>query len=81
MSYEKTISTITGVEDKYSEENLKMLQKLTKFIIMINWIKNLLIKLNERRKRNIKFRKEFKEKTGVDLNDIYIGGGDGNPSL
>ena len=45
---------------------------------MINWIKNLLIKLNERRKRNIKFRKEFKEKTGVDLNDIYIGGGDGN---
>jgi hypothetical protein len=77
LSYEKTISTITGVEDKYSEENLKMLQKLTKFIIMINWIKNLLIKLNERRKRNIKFRKEFKEKTGVDLNDIHIGGGGG----
>ena len=48
---------------------------------MINWIKNLLIKLNERRKRNIKFRKEFKEKTGVDLNDIYIGGDGGNPSL
>ena len=78
MSYEKTISTITGVEDKYSEENLKMLQKLTKFIIMINWIKNLLIKLNERRKRNIKFRKEFKEKTGVDLNDIDISGGQPN---
>ena len=77
MSYEKTISTITGVEDKYSEENLKMLQKLTKFIIMINWIKNLLIKLNERTKKNIKFRKEFKEKTGVDLNDIHIGGGGG----
>ena len=45
---------------------------------MINWIKNLLINLNERRKRNIKFRKEFKEKTEVDLNDIDIGGGGGN---
>ena len=26
-------------------------------------------------KKNIKFRKEFKEKTGVDLNDIDINGG------
>jgi hypothetical protein len=39
---------------------------------MINWIKNLIKKLNERRKKNIKFRKEFKEETGVDLNDINI---------
>ena len=54
------------------------MEELTNFIIMINWIKNLLIKLNERRKRNIKFRKEFKEKTGVDLNDIDISGGQPN---
>ena len=39
---------------------------------MINWIKNLIKKLNERRKKNTKFRKEFKEETGVDLNDINI---------
>ena len=51
------------------------LKELINFIVMINWIKNLLIKLNERRKKNIKFRKEFKEKTGVDLNDIDINGG------
>ena len=34
-------------------------------------------KLMERRKRNIKFRKEFYKKTGVDLNEINdnVGGG------
>ena len=32
----------------------------------------------ERRKKNIEFRKEFKKKTGVDLNDVHIHG-DGPP--
>ena len=41
-------------------------------------IKNFLKKLIERRKRNIEFRKEFKKKTGVDLNDVHIHG-DGPP--
>ena len=32
----------------------------------------------DRKKRNEKFKKDFKNKTGVDLNDIYING-DGPP--
>ena len=35
-------------------------------------IKTFLKKLMERRKRNTEFRKEFKKKTGVDLNDVHI---------
>ena len=35
-------------------------------------------KLMERRKKNIEFKKEFKKKTGVDLNDVHIHG-DGPP--
>ena len=42
---------------------------------MIKFLKKVFETLNERRKRNIKFRKEFKKKTGVDLNDIDIDGG------
>ena len=40
-------------------------------------IKKFIKKLMERRKRNIKFRKEFYKKTGVDLNEIddNVGGG------
>ena len=41
-------------------------------------IKKFIKKLIERRKKNIEFRKEFKKKTGVDLNDIHIHG-DGPP--
>ena len=41
-------------------------------------IKKFIRKLMERRKRNIEFRKEFKKKTGVDLNDVHIHG-DGPP--
>ena len=36
----------------------------------MNWLKKIYLKLKERRDRNIKFRKEFKERTGVDLNNI-----------
>lgn len=43
--------------------------------MMLSFLKNLIYRLNKRRKRNIAFRKEFKEKTGVDLNDIDIDGG------
>ena len=42
---------------------------------MIKQIKFFFKKLNDRRKKNIKFRQEFKEKTGVDLNDVDISGG------
>jgi hypothetical protein len=35
-------------------------------------IKKFIKKLMERRKRNIEFKKEFKKKTGVDLNDVDI---------
>ena len=40
-------------------------------------IKKFIKKLMERRKRNIRFRKEFYKKTGVDLNEINdnVGGG------
>ena len=40
-------------------------------------IKKFIKKLMERRKRNIKFKKEFYKKTGVDLNEIddNVGGG------
>ena len=40
-------------------------------------IKKFIKKLMERRKKNIEFRKEFKKKTGVDLNEIddSVGGG------
>ena len=41
-------------------------------------IKKFIKKLIERRKRNIEFKKEFKKKTGVDLNDVHIHG-DGPP--
>ena len=41
-------------------------------------IKKFIKKLIERRKRNIEFKKEFKKKTGVDLNDVNIHG-DGPP--
>ena len=41
-------------------------------------IKKFIKKLIERKKRNIEFRKEFKKKTGVDLNDVHIDG-DGPP--
>tara|TARA_B100000035_G_scaffold174491_1_gene148866 strand:+ start:523 stop:654 length:132 start_codon:yes stop_codon:yes gene_type:complete len=34
--------------------------------------------LIDRKKRNEKFKTDFKNKTGVDLNDIYING-DGPP--
>ncbi len=37
-------------------------------------IKKFIRKLIEKRKRNIEFRKEFKKKTGVDLNDLHIHG-------
>ena len=42
---------------------------------MIKFLKKVFETLDERRKRNIEFRKEFKKKTGVDLNDIDIDGG------
>ena len=48
------------------------------FFIIVILIENKFIKkLLERRKKNIEFRKEFKNKTGVDLNefDENIGGG------
>ena len=40
-------------------------------------IKRFIRKLMERRKRNKQFRKDFYEKTGVDLDEIYnnVGGG------
>jgi hypothetical protein len=41
-------------------------------------IKKFIKKLMERRKRNIEFKKEFKKKTGVDLNDVDINA-DGPP--
>lgn len=37
-------------------------------------IKKFIKKLMERRKKNIEFKKEFKKKTGVDLNQIVPGG-------
>jgi hypothetical protein len=37
-------------------------------------IKKFVKKLMERRKKNIEFKKEFKKKTGVDLNHIDPGG-------
>ena len=37
-------------------------------------IKKFIKKLLKRRKKNIEFRKEFKKKTGVDLNDVHIHG-------
>ena len=37
-------------------------------------IKKFVKKLMERRKKNIEFKKEFKKKTGVDLNQIDPGG-------
>ena len=43
--------------------------------MMLSFLKNLIYRLNKRRKRNIAFRKEFKQETGVDLNDIGISGG------
>ena len=47
------------------------------FIIVILIEKKFIKKLMERRKKNIEFRKEFKNKTGVDLNefDDNVGGG------
>ena len=36
-------------------------------------IKKFVKKLMERRKKNIEFKKEFKKKTGVDLNQIDPG--------
>ena len=50
--------------------------------LLLNYYFRFMIKkfikiLMERRKRNIKFRKEFYKKTGVDLNEINdnVGGG------
>jgi hypothetical protein len=37
-------------------------------------IKKFVKKLMERRKKNIEFKKEFKKKNGVDLNQIDPGG-------
>ena len=47
------------------------------FVIFILIEMKFIKKLMERRKRNIKFRKEFYKKTGVDLNEINdnVGGG------
>jgi hypothetical protein len=42
----------------------------------MNWLKKIYLKLKERRNRNIKFRREFKERTGVDLNNINTGNND-----
>jgi hypothetical protein len=42
----------------------------------MNWLKKIYLKLKERRNRNIKFRSEFKERTGVDLNNINTGNND-----
>tara|TARA_B100000767_G_C19474480_1_gene413542 strand:+ start:154 stop:294 length:141 start_codon:yes stop_codon:yes gene_type:complete len=39
----------------------------------MNWLNKIYLKLRERRDKNIKFKKEFKEITGVDLNNIHIG--------
>ena len=36
----------------------------------MKWLKNLLKFLNKRRDRNLKFRKEYYERTGVDLNKV-----------
>ena len=44
-------------------------------MIMLSFLKKLISRLNKRRKSNIAFRKEFKQKTGFDLNDIDIDGG------
>ena len=44
-------------------------------------IKKFIKKLIERRKRNIEFKKEFKKKTGVDLNDVHIHGGNSTGQL
>ncbi len=62
-----------------------MYWKVTRLItknLLLNYyfrfmIKKFIKKLMERRKRNIKFRKEFYKKTGVDLNEINdnVGGG------
>ena len=47
------------------------------FTIVILIQKKFIKKLMERRKKNIEFSKEFKNKTGVDLNEIddNVGGG------
>ena len=42
----------------------------------MNWLKKIYFKLKERRNRNIKFRREFKERTCVDLNNINTGNND-----
>ena len=42
----------------------------------MNWLKKIYLKLKKRRNRNIKFRREFKERTGVDLNNINTGNND-----
>ena len=46
-------------------------------VIFILIEKKFIKKLSEKRKKNIEFRKEFKNKTGVDLNEIdnNVGGG------
>ena len=46
-------------------------------IIFIMIEKKFIKKLIKKRKKNIEFRKEFKNKTGVDLNEIddNVGGG------
>jgi hypothetical protein len=36
----------------------------------MKWIKNLLKCFKKRRDRNLKFRKEYYERTGVDLNKV-----------
>ena len=36
----------------------------------MKWIKNLLNLFKERRDGNLKFRKEYYERTGVDLNKV-----------
>ncbi len=47
----------------------------------MNWLTKIYFKLKERRDRNIKFRKEFKERTGVDLNNINAGDENGKSHL
>ena len=36
----------------------------------MKWIKNLLKFLKEKRDRNLKFRKEYYKRTGVNLNEV-----------
>ncbi|MDC1391767.1 hypothetical protein N8334_00290 [Flavobacteriaceae bacterium] len=36
----------------------------------MKWLKNLLRFFKKRRDRNLKFRKEYYERTGVDLNKV-----------